>query len=169
MKKIIPLVFVLLLTSCVTSNIRSNKSPDFNEKITKLFVIGKVADNSKFFYGSLATNFVASLKDRGVEVRTYYIDPLSLEPEEDITKRIKLYNPNLIMMISQTESRVQSDGFGFVGVASGGTFDVKIFKPNSKNPSWRANLKIDTAANLENAAKKANQTLVEKLIEDGLL
>ncbi|KAB8151519.1 hypothetical protein EZY14_018535 [Kordia sp. TARA_039_SRF] len=169
MKKIFPFVLLLLLTSCVSSNIRSNKSPDFNEKIAKLFVLGKVVDNAKFFYGSLATNFVASLKERGIEVKTYYVDPLSLESDEDIAKRIEIYNPNLVMIISQTESRVTTDGFGFKGEVTGGTFDIKIFQPNSKNPVWRANLTADSTLNLKDAAKRANKRLVEKLIEDGLL
>jgi hypothetical protein len=172
MKKIVSFIVVLafLLGSCVSSNIRSNKSPDFNEKITKLFIIGKVGEKAKYFYSALATNFVASLKEKGIEVRTFYVDPLSLDSDEDMTKRIALYDPNLVMIINQTESRENVNGFGFGGgFTIGGTFDIKMFQPNSKNPVWRANLKADSSVDLKDAAKNANKKLVEKLIEDKLL
>ena len=77
------------------------------------------------------------------------------------------------MMINQTESRqtINNNGFGWgnTGLNTGGTFDVKIFQPDSKNPVWRANLKADGQFGLETSAKKAVEKLIEKLIEDKLL
>jgi len=131
--------------------------------------MGKVADNSKYFYSALATEFVLSLKERGIEVKTYYVDPLSLESDEDVAERIELYDPNLVMIISQTESRISTDGFGFTGSVTGGTFDIKLFQPNSKNPVWRANLDVESSTDFKDAAKNANKKLVAKLIEDNLL
>ncbi len=171
MKKIYAIVLFLLLTSCVTSKITSNKAPDFNEKITKLFIVIKVTENTKYFFSSFTTSFIASLKERGIEVKTHYLDPLSLESESDIDEKITLYNPNLTMIINQTESRqtVSVFGFGATGTTTGGTFDIRIFQPSSKNPVWRANLSVDSSLELETAAKKANKKIIEKLIEDGLL
>jgi hypothetical protein len=171
MKNIYSIVLLLLLTSCVTSKITSNKAPDFNEKITKLFIVIKVTDNAKLFFSSFTIKLIASLKERGIELKTHYLRPLSLETEDDINEKIKAYSPNLTMIISQTESRqtVSRFGFGSTGTTTGGTFDVRIFQPSSKNPVWRANLSVDTSLGLETAAKRANEKLINKLTEDGLL
>jgi len=173
MKKIYSIGILFLLTSCVTSKITSNKSPDFNEKITKLFIMVKGTDSAKSFFKSFTSQFSNSLSQRGIESKTHYFDPLSLESESDINKKNSSYNSNLIMIINQTESRqtINQNGFGwgYGGTNTGGTFDVRIFQPNSKNPVWRGNLKADGQFGLQTSAKKATEKLIEKLIEDGLL
>ena len=173
MKKIYSIGILLLLTSCVTSKITSNKSPDFNEKIGKLFIMVKGTDSAQSFFNSFTNQFSSSLNQRGIESQTHYFDPLSLESESDINEKISSYNPNLTMVINQTESRqtVNQNGFGwgYGGTNTGGTFDVRIFQPNSKNPVWRPNLIADGQFGLETSAKKSTEKLIEKLIEDGLL
>jgi len=170
------------LTSCVTSKITSNKSPDYNDKIEKLFIMVRGSDSTKPFFQSFVVEFRKKLNEKNIESKSHYFSPLSLESESDIDEKISNYNPKLIMMINQTESRqtINNNGFGWgntgmnigwgnAGMNTGGTFDVKIFQANSKNPIWRANLKADGQFGLETSAKKAVEKLIEKLIEDKLL
>jgi hypothetical protein len=180
MKNIFLSLILLVLTSCVTSKITSNKSPNFNEKIEKLFITVKGSDNTKSFFQSFVVEFRKKLNEKNIKSKSHYFSPLSLESENEIDDKISNYNPKLIMTINQTESRQtinnNNNGFGWgntgwgnTGLNTGGTFDVKIFQPNSKNPVWRANLKADGQFGLETSAKKAVEKLIEKLIEDKLL
>lgn len=179
MKKLLIIVTLFLATSCVTSKITSNKSTDFNDKISKLYIVVKGTDSAEPFFESFTAELGNSLTQKGIESKVKYYDPLSLESENDANQNITDYKPNLVMIINQTESRQTmnsgfNNGFGNAGWGygnsnTGGTFDVKIFQPNSKTPVWRANLKADGQFGLKSAAKKACETLIEKLIEDKLL
>lgn len=162
-----------MFTSCATSKIASNKAPDFNEKISRLFVTVKGSDSAKAFFERFTTELDTSLDQKGIESKTYYFNPLSLDPEKEIHENISSYKPNLTMTINQTESRHNVNPYGFsLGYSStntGATFDVQIFQPNSKTPVWRANLTADSQFGLEISARKACEKLIEKLIEDKLL
>ncbi|MEZ4797723.1 MAG: hypothetical protein R2785_11215 [Flavobacteriaceae bacterium] len=174
MKKALVFGFLFLATSCVTSKITSNKSPNFNEKISKLYVMVKGTDSAKPFFYSFTDELRASLKSKGIESTVKYIDPLSLESESDINQGINDFGANLIMIINQTESRTTVNngygwGWGSSGTNTGGTFDVQIFQLNSKNPVWRANLKADGSFGLKSSAKLACEKLIGKLLQDSLL
>ena len=179
MNKILVVGILFFATSCVTSKITSNKSPDFNEKITKLYIILKGTDSAEPFLKAFEKELSNSLTIKGIESKVNYSDPLSLESESDANQNITDYKPNLLLVINQTESRQTmnggfNNGFGNAGlgygsVNTGGTFDVKIFQVNSKNPVWRGNLKADGQFGLKSSAIKACETLIAKLIEDKLL
>ena len=179
MKKIYLIGILILLSSCVTSKITSNKLSGFDEKISKLFITVKGSDSSKSFFQSFVVSLRKKLKKKNVELRSHYYSPLSLETENDVEIKISDFGPNLIMSINQTESiqTINNSGFGNNtfgwgfnnGYNTGGTFDVKIFQPNSKKPVWRANLKANGQMGLGESAEKAVKKLIEKLIEDNLL
>lgn len=171
MKKAVSILALFILTSCGTSHIASNKSPDFNEKISRLFIMIKGADSSHQFFQRFTGDFNIALEEKGIESETYYFDHLSLDPESDINGKISSYQPNLTMTINQTESRklVTSHGFISSTTDTGGSFEVQIFQPNSKKPVWKAYLQADSEFGLEIAAKKACQKLITQLIEDKLL
>lgn len=173
MRKVFLIGVLLVITSCATSKITSNKAPDFNEKITKLFIMIKGTDSAEPFFKLFENQLSNFLNIKEIESKTHYFDPLSLESENDVNEKISDYKPNLIMVINQTESRqiMNSNGFGwgFGPTNIGGTFDIKIFQPNSKNLIWRGNLTADGQFGLETSAIKASDKLIKKLIEDGLL
>ncbi|HMI06993.1 MAG TPA: hypothetical protein VK528_05580 [Flavobacterium sp.] len=189
MKKLLLIGLLLVIAGCgIKTHIDSNKSPDFSEKITKLYILVKQSDSSKPFLYPFVTNFETELTAKGIAFEEYYMDPLSLESEEDIQKKIQDYGPNTVMIISQSESRIThsshtnsgfgsgfNNGYGGFGgsssgrTISGGTFDIKIFKPAGKNPVWRANLSADTPSGIKKAVKKANEIFIEKLISDKLI
>ncbi len=55
--------------------------------------------------------------------------------------------------------------------ASGGSFDVKIFAPNSSKPVWRGLLKASTNGfgNISAEGKSRAERIAEKLIQDGVI
>ncbi|SCY58662.1 hypothetical protein [Flavobacterium caeni] len=170
-----------LLTGCATK-VASNKATDFTHKITKLYIVVKGTDSAEKFLRKFTENFTSHLTASGIEHAELFMDPLSLESDEDVHKKIQAFAPNLVMTISQTESRRTTNGgynpgfHGGTGFAigggssvTGGTFDIKMFTPGSTKPVWRGNLKADAQFGLASSASKANEKLIKKLIEDGLL
>lgn len=175
MKKTLILGILFFATSCVTTKITSNKSADFNEKISKLYIIMKGTESVEPFFKSFSSELVNSLTLKGIESKVVLSDPLSLESEIDVNQKIIDYKPNLLMIIQQTESRQTvnsgfgSSGWGYGSSDTGATFDVKFFQPNLKNPIWRGNLKADGQFGLRSSASKACEAFIAKLIEDKLL
>jgi hypothetical protein len=60
-------ILALVVCSCSTT-IQSNKSKDFNEKITKFYALVKVADNTGNFVPKLSASLKEGLKLRGVDI-----------------------------------------------------------------------------------------------------
>lgn len=172
MKRLIILI-PFIFSSCVTTNITSNKAADFNEKISKLFITIRGSEKAKPFFNSFIKEVSDNLSQNGIPSKKHYFDPLSLETEKDVENKIADFGPNLIMVVNQTESRntvnVNNTGWGGYGTNTGGTFDVRIYKPGRENPVWRASLKADSWSQLSETAKKSSILLLEKLTEDGLL
>ncbi|MGN7786051.1 hypothetical protein ACTJIJ_16090 [Niabella sp. 22666] len=168
MKKIIFIVSLFLI-GCVQTQIVSRKADGFTEKISKLYILVRGSDKAHPFFIAFTKSIVDDLSKRNIPSEVYYFDPLSLKTEKDLIERINTFNPNMVMHIDQTESRNTSSSYGWGSTNTGGTFDVKIFKPDSERPVWRANLQADASLGLETSAKKASQRLREKLIADGFL
>ena len=166
MRKLI-FAMALLIASCVTTKISSNKAPDFNGKIKRLYIVAKGADEAKSFFVRFYQSFGQSLKTEGIVTEYYYFDPLSLEGESSVISKIEAFSPNMVMMINQTEARNYKQYWSSSN--TGGTFDIRIQVPESKNPIWRANLKADASMGLGEAAQKASNTLLTKLKEDQML
>ncbi|WP_157637967.1 hypothetical protein [Flexithrix dorotheae] len=163
------LVFCILLFGCVTTNITSNKSPGFNEKIRRLYVMERGSESAKLFFSSFNNYLGQSLKNRGVKTKFHHFEPLSLESEDDILQKVNEFGPNLLMVIQQTEGRATVNQYGWGTTNTGATFDIKLFKPDSKTPVWRANLKVDASFGLSESAKGSSDKLIEKLVFDKLL
>lgn len=174
MKAIFRNLFVLAIiiavsSSCTTTKIDSKKSPDFNQKVTKIFLTVRGSEGSKKLMKPLTTSLQAELRNHGVESSNHYFDPLSLETEKDLMEKIKGYNPDVVMTIVQTERRSTSGQYG--NAETGATLDIRLFIPNQDNPVWRASLKVD--GNFEvapgSAVKQSTSRIVEKLKMDGII
>lgn len=198
MKYTLCTALAFLIISCgVKINIESNKAPDFSEKITKLYILIKETDNAKAFMYPFFKGFEAHLAEKNIPFQEYFQDALSLETDEDVDKKIQEYGPNLIMVISQSQSIIthsssynsgfnnggfksggfKSGGFGYNSYGggttgrkiTGGIFDIKLYKPGVKNPVWRGSLKVNGASGIKKAGMKAYDVFIQKLIEDQLL
>ena len=108
---------------------------------------------------------------KNVPVQAHYFNTLALESEVEIDSKITNWNPNLLMVINQTESRGVVNNYIWTKqiTRTGGTFDVKLFLPNTKKPVWRASITVDNETGLIAAAQKSSKKLIEKLVEDDIL
>ena len=182
--------FFLVITGCGRTIVKidSNKEPDFSGKISKLYILIKQTDNAKPFLYPFITRFETYLTSKNIAFQEYYLEQLSLETDENVQKRIDAYGPNTVMIVSQDQSRIthsySNNGFagsggynsvGFGGNAgnmrriTGGTFDIKLFIPKSKNPVWRASLRADSPKGIKRAVTEATEKFINKLIADNLL
>ncbi len=161
-------ITTLLFQSCVSTKIESNKSPDFNQKVSKIYI--KVQGSSQKYMKQLIDYILPELKSHGIEAATYYYDPLSLDSEKDILEEIKAYNPDVVMSIGQTEKRATSNNYyGTHATVTGATLDIKIFIPGKENPVWRASLKTDSDFGVANASESSAKKIINKLKDDGII
>ena len=164
----IALVMTLTFQSCISTKIESNKSPDFNQKISKIYIT--VKGSSQKYMKQLTGYILSGLKSHGVEAVVYYYDPLSLDTEKDILEKIKAYNPDLVMSIGQTEKRATSNYYyGTNTTVTGATLDIKLFIPDKENPVWRASLKTDSDLGVVNASESSAKKIISKMKDDGII
>lgn len=176
MKRSILLLFlaVLLFGSCVSTSIRSNKAPDFNEKITKIYLLMRGSDSANDFFFDFRNELNKYFKVKGIEMKSYAFDPLSLETEQQLMERINEYQPQVVMLVNQTEARSTSNAYygwnlGRYSTPTGGTFDVQLRGPNEEKILWRASLNTDGNFGIATTATKAAKQLYQKMEEDGLI
>jgi predicted ester cyclase len=156
--------------SCVNSKITSNKAPDFNEKIVRLYLVIKNSKGAKEFSYSFKTAFLHGLSAKQIVSDYYVMDELALESDKDINEKISKFNPQVLMIMTQTESKGYREvNFGGSNNISGGIFDIKIMLPKSDKVIWRANLEAYGDTGIDAAVEKAAKKLLDKLIIDKLI
>lgn len=161
-------LLTILFTSCVTTKIDSNKSSDFNQKVSRIYITARGSDSSKEFMKALTNYLKVELNKHGVESMVYYFDPLSLETEKDLGDKINNYNPDVVMSIGQTERRSTAGPYGGV-TETGATLDIRLFVPNRDNPVWRGSLKADGSFGVGTTSQSSAIKIVEKLKLDGVI
>jgi hypothetical protein len=161
-------LLLMILTSCVTANITSNKSPDFTQKVQKIFITGRSSEASKAYLQSVVRYTQTYLKAHKVETEFYYFDQLSLVSDSELNDRINQYNPDAVMVINETERRSRQGQF-YQTINSGSTCDIKLFLIGKDNPVWRASLVADGNQGVEEASEQASKYLYDKLKTDGII
>lgn len=157
------IITTFLLSSCVSTKIQSNKSTEFNEKVHKIFITMRGSDASKAYMKSLMTSLKSELEISNVETSEYFFDPLSLETPKDIEGKVVAYNPDVVMTIDQTERRTTANQYGWGSSETGATLDIKLFKPNSEKPIWRASLKADGQFGVKTTYQSSAKKIVKSL------
>lgn len=163
--KIALVITIGLLTSC-SAKIKSVKSPEFNQKMTRvLFTLeNKSTDEGPGgFFDAFAEALIAALKKRNIES--------TLANENKLAEAIEKFNPDVVMPVVQTKAKknYSPDGFPYTGSA---TFEIKMHSPASPDkPLWTAEIKV--TGNLTSAAKsnakKTVSNLIEKMEADGII
>ena len=141
--------------------------------MTKVFIMIKGEEQTRPFFDAFTIKFCSAIGRKGVDYRIYKFNNAYPESNNDVDEKISSYRPNLVMVINQTVASytetINSIGWSSGGAYTGGTFNVKLFQPNVKDPVWDANLEAYASLGLEMSAKKASEKLVKKLIEDQVL
>lgn len=154
------------ITSCITAKLESRKDPNFNEKLEKVYIIMKGADQSNKFFNYMRQLLGEEFRKRQIQHDFYVYDKLSLVSDEEIFKKVDTYDPQVLMTINQTERVTTVGGYYSAPAAA---FDVQIQKKNADQMAWRATLKTQTVSNLSEGAAKSVEKLIRQLEEDGLI
>lgn len=163
--KIALLLIIGLLTNC-SAKVKSIKSPEFNQKVTRiLFTLeNKSTDEGPGdFFDAFSEAFIAELKNRNIEC---------IEAKESkLTEEIGKFNPDVVMPIIQTKAMhgYSPQGGEYIG---GARFEIKMHTPaNADKPLWTAQIKVtgDLTSAAKAAAKKTVANLIEKLEADGII
>ncbi|HMV07937.1 MAG TPA: hypothetical protein PK325_03800 [Cyclobacteriaceae bacterium] len=163
-------VLLFLVLGCTSSKIESNKDPQFNQKVSKIFITLRVSEGSWGFFRPFIYDYLQpELKAHKVETIVHNFGPLSLESDKDVVAKIVDYQPDVVMSIVQTERRSTSGTYG--NSETGATMDIKMFLPKKENPVWRASFKVDANFDVASyaAAKRATVKLIEKMKADGII
>ena len=166
MKRPLYLIFILLvmvsLHSCTTVNIIANKQSSYSKKPKKIYIVGNCTKNANVFCTGLINGLKKNLTDRGIVSDGFVSDPLSLETEQDINKKIMMFNPEAVLRIQQT-----SNGTTI------GVFELTLIDSESSKNVWKGELQIsaDQYSSIEDEGiiKKAINQLLMQLSHDNII
>ncbi len=116
---------------------------------------------------SFGATFIAGLstrlKEKGVESGSYIRNPLSLDTDQDINKKIDDFSPEAVMFFKQKIIHSTNGG------VDGGTFEITLIDGETKKPVWKSEFEIYGQFGIEQASSKAVDELIKKLEEDKII
>jgi len=125
----------------------------------------------KFIKG-FTDNIKEEFNKRNMTSEIYIKTDLSLDTEKDIKQKIVDFNPEVIMVINQTEGVVYNEG-GIGGGghtnSNGGTFDLKLYDKTPDNLVWRATLQAFGDFGIATATSKATNYFIARLEYDEII
>lgn len=129
-------LLILILQSCYSARIVSNKDVNYSKKLKRIYVIVNIPKNVDHFNDRLLTTLINKIKEKGVITDGFARNPLSLETEEDINKKIDQYDPEALMVIKQTYITYMNGGPG------AGVFEITLIAKEAKKPIWKSTLNL---------------------------
>lgn len=130
------IVLAVFLQSCVAVNITANKSSEYNKQPKSIFIVM----NCNKQFNAFSESFLDGVKKRfslkNINVDYYRRDPLSLESEDDINKKINTSNPDALFIMVQKIIHTTN------GSVDGGTFEITLIDKETRKPVWKAELVI---------------------------
>jgi hypothetical protein len=156
------LIFLLISQSCSTVNIASNKQQGYNKQPKKIYIVINCDKTTNVFCSGLVNRLKSKFTEKDIQSESYVKDPLSLESEEELTKKISSYSPEAVLMIQQT-----------VTGGSRCTFELTLIDGETKKHVWKSELDVsaDSYASLEDEGviNKGLKALLDKLIQDKII
>ncbi len=195
----LPVLLVLAAgaTGCAPqAQIESNMNPDYQADLDRVFVIidthkiddatRQIWDERDEFGGGSAkpdtTNFMKEFLPKlaqyfeavGVETRGHAVTRLELSPSR-VTEKIEAYGPDAVLHITESWFAIQRDPgiLGLMATEDVTAIDLDCSLTDERYPDqtvWRALLQIEASPGAwKTMADKLAQSLVDKLMQDGLI
>ena len=162
--------FALLLSSCVTSKVSFNNSPDYHTKIKTAFVEIKDVNIGRFL-DQFGSSLISNLENEGVSIKLIVNDVLSLNSEKDIQKQIQDFNPAVVMIIERADTKTTRSKSGYS--YNGGVYLVSIELPETHKIVWKASIstrsEVGSFGGFDVAVKQTVQQIISKMKTDQLL
>jgi hypothetical protein len=164
------LSIILGLAGCATTKIISNKDPEYNEKLERVFIISQLEatleqDFANAFHKSISSGFKLS----GINVAITEVSELELGPG-DLLKQAGEFEAKTLMTIQFAGGKKSMD-YGIVQIIEA-RFDVSLINMKTEKRVWRADVKFyprEVTTPIEEQAETLATGILNKLKEDGLI
>jgi hypothetical protein len=158
-KNLILIALILILQSCATVNISSNKDISYTRKPKKIYIEVKCKKDMKEFCTDLTNGLRMDLKTKAIATESHVYDELALESEESRNQEIKNSNPEAILLIQQTVTGIDN------------TFELTLIDPAAKRPVWKSEISTSTGTygDTYQLVNKSRKAIISRLTADRLL
>lgn len=185
---VVVLIVAFAMTACTSTEVVSNKDPDYDRTIESLYIYSEVSDELEGLEMTSMQRMIMALKTGQVDVEiehlAYKEDGPSLEEKSETDgisfETAREFGATQVLKFTEEDrSEVRRRGSvnpntGFM--TGGGTdqtykFDASLYDVKTEKRIWRANV---TTEGTEMTAQSAEgrtlaKKLIEQLVEDGLL
>ncbi|UOE47709.1 hypothetical protein MTO98_25185 [Mucilaginibacter sp. SMC90] len=160
MKQLLSFIaIIMLLQSCATVNINSNKDPNYTQKPKKIYIEIKCKKDMRPFGQGLANGLKTDFESKGVSSISQLYDDLDLESAENLEKKVSDYAPDAVFLIKQTVYGDQS------------TFELGLIDSKTKKFFWKSEIvtTMGTYGDFDELINKARKAILTRLTADGVL
>ncbi len=173
----IAILVASMFTSCAVAKIEANKSKQFNEKLSSIFIAVEGEPFYAEFINTIVDEMQKELKTKGVKVEINLHQALSLENEEDFKARVDELNPNAVLLIKENSvyvNAVNNPTYIFLSAASAELnkkylYDFRLTSQASNKIIWRATLNSNVLLLTQAIAKEAALKMIKQMELDGLI
>lgn len=197
MRSVLLIAVCVLLSACASAEITSNKAPDYDGTIQKLYVQSYVSERLDRFPVAMANNMIVPLSKRGVDVASTHEvyeeedddgssgPALAEEDTSSVTVDFEMARERAYthVMLIEEKSREEQTVQTFAPASNGGppmmnsntkqlyTFGATLYVSETEERVWRASIEVrgSEQTSQEMEASKAAEKIIEQLVTDELL
>jgi hypothetical protein len=157
------IAIILILQSCISTKIVTNKDVRYNQKPKKLYMIITNSKDGKAFSQDLYNGLTQNFKNRSIICDGFVRDPLSLKTEQDIDKDINTFNPDALLLIKMTKITIMN------GSPGSAIYELSLIEGKAKKAVWKGNLDVYGPFWNVSTVNSAIKTVITKMQEDQLI
>lgn len=182
------LIVAFAMTACTSTEVVSNKDPDYDRTIESLYIYSEVSEELEKLEVASMQRMLMALKTGQVDVEIEHLDHDEDEPsleEKSDTDNISFetareFGATQVLKFTETD-RTEVKRRGAMdpntGMMTGGgtdqtyEFDASLYDATTEKRIWRANVTTEGTGMTAQSAEGRTlaKKLVEQLVEDGLL
>lgn len=159
----ISICLAVLLHSCVTAKIESNKDASYTKHPKNIFILVNTASEASGFTANFLYGLRQKFGAKGIASTVHIRKALSFETEEDVNKMVTDYGPDAVMLIKQSEVHSTNN------MVDGGKFEITLLDFSTRKPIWKGDFSVTGSMGLLQAVQKSVDTLVKKMEADKLM
>jgi len=156
------MVFCIVMgTGCsATTSIVSRKAPDFQDKLTDMFVISQVGSSGEISPDLFKIELEQRAQGCGIRLGVSNVSRLELDPEIHLT-RMKSFGSRYLLTLAAT------GGTKTNGTITQATYDARLYE-EPKRMVWRADVQLNLGGAVQAGSAELAHQLLIKLNADGV-
>ena len=166
-------LLAICLGSCSSAQLISNKSPEFNDTSSRIYIVLGGDRDASYFMKSLRYYLHTDLKESGVTSKVYIPNALALNNENTYKEEIRNFKPDLVLFIEATKvaSKQQYNQYPNTSTSnqSYAEFELELSKPSETDLIWKSIMSVSGNLLSMPPAKKASKAILKQFIEDGII